>query len=168
MICKLIRFPAPSLRLKCREVLFPLTEEALGHIGDLRDTLAATPHGLAIADNQLHAEGLRVFVARAGLGLPEVAINPFWSSASFEEIRDHEGCLSVPELWAPVSASAAVEFEWQDETGAWRRAQVEGLAARVIQHECRHLDGGTIVDCVSKEKQLEVRLEAIRNRKRGK
>ena len=165
MVRKIIKFPAPSLRVPCKAVSFPLTPELSEHISDLKDTLATTPHGVALASNQILAEGHRVFVVRPGLNLPkvksmsgedslpEVVINPKWEVYPPHEIDtqhpydwpEHagfvEGCLSIPELSMPHVRQYWVEMEYQDEEGRTHVTIARQLAARIIQHECDHLDG---------------------------
>jgi peptide deformylase len=197
---KIIKFPAPSLRTPCREVPFPLSDEVREHIGDLRDTLSATPNGVALASNQVLAEGWSVFVVKpqvewplvrsmSGEPPPQVVINPTISEYPPHEIdigptwappvqyeRELfeyrcfvEGCLSVPELNAPNPHRGYwIEMEYWDEEGRKCIYVARGLTARMIQHECDHLAGKLIYDYASKDVQLRVRAEAIRNRKRGK
>ncbi len=204
MVRRIIRFPAPSLRRKCQDVPLPIPDDwffrdqFLGHLQDLRDTLAATSNGLALASNQILAEGWRVFVARPGLrvpgvrsmwngstdgmqGFPEIVINPRWEAHPPHEIDQRfepgaldehtgfvEGCLSVPELDAPVPRQYWLEMEYQDEDGRASVYVARGLGARIVQHECDHLDGRLIYDLVDPKRQVRVRMEAIRNRKRGR
>ena len=80
-IRKIIKFPAPSLRTKCVEVDFRpdwfFKAEFNAHLDDLEDTLDATPNGVALASNQIRAEGWRVFVVKPGMTmLPRIVINP--------------------------------------------------------------------------------------------
>lgn len=198
MIRKIIKFPAPSLRQPCQEVTFPLSEEMKGHLNDLRDTLAATPHGIAIASNQIEPQGRRVFVVRPTVEwplvrsmswetVPEVVINPKigpypphevdygptwlperWNQEIYEYKCFVEGCLSVPELNRPVDREYWIEMTYQDEEGRDCVYIARGLTARMIQHECDHLDGKLIYDYADKKVQTAVRQQAIKNRKAGR
>lgn len=177
MVKKIIKFPAPSLRAPCTPVTFPPTfpltsEELLGHIQDLKDTLAATPHGVALASNQIRQEGLRVFVSLPGIGLPEVMVNPSYrtaGAASGEMIGENEGCLSVPELTMKMFRFKNIIAEYDDVEGVHHTLEYPApLAARVIQHECEHLDGKLLYDHANQKVQIKVRAEAIRNRKAGR
>ena len=58
---------------------------------------------------------------------------------------DGEGCLSLGPVRMPVERSLEITLEAQDLTGAPVRLELEGMAARVVQHEVDHLDGVLIV-----------------------
>ena len=169
MIRKIIKFPAPSLRAPCKAVAFPITPALLEHIGDLRETLAATPHGVALASNQVLAEGHRVFVVKLGNELPEVVIEPRYDVIrAGGELREVEGCLSIPELSMVNTRHQSVYLRWRGEDGRDYAGAFHGLAARIVQHECDHLDGKLLYDYADRRTQVRVRTEAIKNRKRGK
>ena len=195
-IKRVIRFPSPSLRLPCKPVAFPLSGEVLEHIGDLRDTLAAVPCGVALASNQVAAEGQRLFVVRPGFTgpavacmaspggvqeMPEVCINPAWEAYPPTErdfvgigplLDEHrsfvEGCLSEPELQLQVKREMWVQLSYQDLEGRRCEVVLQGLLARVCQHECDHLRGILIYDYADKRTQMRAKQDAIRNRKRGR
>ncbi|MGB9093713.1 MAG: peptide deformylase [Gallionella sp.] len=52
-----------------------------------------------------------------------------------------EGCLSVPGLRGMVPRHAQIRYQGRDEYGALIDRTVSGFHARVVQHECDHLDG---------------------------
>lgn len=164
---KIIRYPEPSLRWVCQRVEFPLTDEVRRHIDALQDTLMITPGGLALASNQILADGLRLFVVRPGSDLPRVVINPSWESRS-PLIETNEGCLSVPGLQIPVRRHEELTLTYQDELGDPKRYWATGLEAQVVQHECAHLDGWLVVDALPPRLRAEFKALTIRNRKRGK
>lgn len=168
MVKKIIKFPIPSLRKICVPVTFPISDIIQQHIVDLRDTLAVTPHGVALASNQIAADGYRLFVVRPNAcELPEVVINPEFIEVSEEKRQAHEGCLSVPELWTNTSVPvwAIVVFRTMDNSEI--KVRISGLAAQIFQHEQRHLNGKLLYDVVNKKMQLSVYSEVIRNRKKG-
>jgi peptide deformylase len=203
MIKKIIKFPAPSLRNPCREVEFRddwfFKTDFTSHLNDLRDTLAATPNGIALASNQIAAEGYRVFVVRpqvqwplvrsmdAAKGIvPEVVINPkireyiphevdlgpTWATSGERELFDYkcfvEGCLSLPEQNRPIDRPYWIEVEYNNEQGERLVYIARGLTARMIQHECDHLDGKLIYDYLDTKSQILIRNYAIKNRKAGR
>lgn len=57
-----------------------------------------------------------------------------------------EGCLSFPELYAPVNRAARVRVRAQDAEGAPLDFEASDFLARIIQHEIDHLDGVCFVD----------------------
>lgn len=69
-----------------------------------------------------------------------VCINPTLISGG-ESYRDIEGCLSFPDLWLHVSRYKQIQVHYQDITGQVVETVLDGLIARVYQHELDHLDG---------------------------
>ena len=60
-----------------------------------------------------------------------------------------EGCLSIPRVLADVKRAKTVWVEFTDQENAQVRAQLNGLTARVFQHEYDHLQGKLILDYLS-------------------
>jgi peptide deformylase len=73
--------------------------------------------------------------------LQTVLINPFITPLGNEIEEDWEGCLSVPGLRGMVPRHAKIRYQGRDEYGALIDRTVSGFHARVVQHECDHLDG---------------------------
>ena len=74
--------------------------------------------------------------------VPEtVLINPFITPLGAEIEEDWEGCLSVPGLRGMVPRHVQIRYQGRDEYGALIDRTVSGFHARVVQHECDHLDG---------------------------
>jgi peptide deformylase len=71
---------------------------------------------------------------------------------------DQEGCLSLGPIRLPVERSLRVKVEARDETGEPVSLELEGVDARVVQHELDHLDGTLIVD----RTDPDARREALR------
>ena len=115
---------------------------------DMRDTMHAL-NGAGLAAPQIGV-GLRVviFGVQANPRYPDaepvpqtVLINPVITALGEEKIEDWEGCLSVPGLTGLVPRYAAIRYQGLDENGAVIDRRVSGFHARVVQHECDHLDG---------------------------
>ena len=70
-----------------------------------------------------------------------VLINPVITPIGDVEISDWEGCLSVPGLRAVVPRWARIRYTGCDQYGDPITREVEGFHARVVQHECDHLEG---------------------------
>ena len=80
--------------------------------------------------------------------MPLVVVNPEIISSSPEtECRD-EGCLSLPDVWAPVERPSRVFFRAMPLDGKPVECECGGLLGRCIQHELDHLDGKLFVDRV--------------------
>jgi len=72
---------------------------------------------------------------------PTVLINPVLEPIGTEETDDWEGCLSVPGLRGVVPRFQRLRYRGVDPLGEPIDRTVEGFHARVVQHECDHLDG---------------------------
>jgi peptide deformylase len=84
---------------------------------------------------------------------PVTLVNPKIVSASRDtEIAD-EGCLSLPGMTLPVERPVAVRVRARDLRGRRLEYDVEGLEARVVQHETDHLDGVLILERTSREER---------------
>ena len=70
-----------------------------------------------------------------------VLINPLITPLNEEKEEDWEGCLSVPGMRGRVPRFLHIRYQGQDEYGALIDRTVTGFHARVVQHECDHLDG---------------------------
>ena len=77
---------------------------------------------------------------------PMVFINPeiVWES---EQVCDfEEGCLSIPDLREAVVRPERIRLRYRDRDFQPQEQEVEGLLARVIQHEYDHLEGVLFID----------------------
>ena len=70
-----------------------------------------------------------------------VLINPIITPLSDEKENGWEGCLSVPGLRGVVPRYTHIKYEGYDAEGNKLEREVEDFHARVVQHECDHLDG---------------------------
>ena len=70
-----------------------------------------------------------------------VLINPIITPLSDEQENGWEGCLSVPGLRGVVPRYTHIKYEGYDAKGNKLEREVEDFHARVVQHECDHLDG---------------------------
>jgi peptide deformylase len=70
-----------------------------------------------------------------------VLINPIITPLSDEKENGWEGCLSVPGLRGVVPRLTHIKYEGYDAEGKKIEREVEDFHARVVQHECDHLDG---------------------------
>jgi peptide deformylase len=118
-------------------------------ITGLRETMIAA-NGAGIAAPQIGVD-LRVAIF-GGTGknprYPEapdipftVLCNPVLTPLSADRSVGWEGCLSVPGLRGEVPRFEQLRYEGRDANGAKIVRTVDGFHARVVQHECDHLDG---------------------------
>jgi peptide deformylase len=117
-------------------------------IADMRDTMQALD-GAGLAAPQI-GENLRVviFGVEHNPRYPDVEpvpdtvlINPVITPLSTAAEEDWEGCLSVPGMRGLVPRFKNIRYQGYDEFGAPIDRTVSGFHARVVQHECDHLDG---------------------------
>lgn len=74
--------------------------------------------------------------------VPEtVLINPRLTPLAEDQDEAWEGCLSVPGLRGVVARWTRLHYDGFDQFGNVISRDVEGFHARVVQHECDHLDG---------------------------
>lgn len=103
-------------------------------------------HGIGLAAPQVGVSERVVVVSIDGRKLTAL-VNPVILRAEGEQIGE-EGCLSLPGLYGEVLRKAAIEVEALDAEGRSINLFLEGLSARVVQHEIDHLDGVLFVDKV--------------------
>ncbi len=137
------QYPDPALRMRAREVtefdefLMQLVERMFSLMGDAQGVgLAATQVGTL----------QRVFVFDLQDEGPQAVVNPVLSRLSDEKETDEEGCLSLEEIRVPVERSTKVTLDGTNPAGEPVHFELEGLSARVVQHEIDHLDGVLIID----------------------
>ncbi|HAJ13299.1 MAG TPA: peptide deformylase, partial [Comamonadaceae bacterium] len=70
-----------------------------------------------------------------------VLVNPVITPLGREEEEGWEGCLSVPGLRGVVPRWRHIRYQGFDLQGQPIDREVEGFHARVVQHECDHLQG---------------------------
>ena len=70
-----------------------------------------------------------------------ILINPQITPLSEKQENGWEGCLSVPGMRGLVSRYSHIRYSGFDAAGCATEVEAEGFHARVVQHECDHLDG---------------------------
>jgi peptide deformylase len=132
------------------------TAQLAALIDDLRDTMAARA-GAGLAAPQI-AVPLRVVIFGITRNprypdappIPEtVLINPQWSPVGSDQTEAWEGCLSVPGMRLPVLRASRVHLLALSACGQSINREVEGFEARIVQHECDHLNGVLLPDRVA-------------------
>jgi peptide deformylase len=78
-----------------------------------------------------------------------VMINPEITEHSSEAITLEEGCLSFPGIHEKVARAEKINVRYMDENFDEHEEKVEGFAARIVQHECEHLEGHVFIDNIS-------------------
>lgn len=70
-----------------------------------------------------------------------ILINPEIIPLDGEIAEDWEGCLSVPKMRGLVPRPVRIRYRGYDQMARTLQRDVDGFHARVVQHECDHLDG---------------------------
>ena len=140
----------PVLRRPAKKIE-KVTPEIRKLIDDMFETMHAA-NGLGLAAPQVGVSQ-RIFVVEIekdedtpNSGIAYALINPEIVKASDERDIGPEGCLSIPGWRGEVERANKVLLRALDRDGKRIRVEVEGLAARAMQHELDHLDGVLFID----------------------
>jgi peptide deformylase len=148
MIREVLRMGDPRLLAKSVAVTQFDSDELNQLLVDMRDTMAHL-NGAGLAAPQIGV-GLRVVIFGVTSNprypgiepVPDtVLINPQITPLSDEVEEGWEGCLSVPGMRGWVPRFHRLRYSGFDEHGKRFEREAEGFHARVVQHECDHLDG---------------------------
>jgi peptide deformylase len=142
--------PDPLLRKTARAVTPADEADVAKLIPKMFATMYKAP-GIGLAAPQV-GKLLRVVVidiAPDKVPAPFALINPEIIAASDEKATREEGCLSLPDQYADVTRPAWVKVKYQDEQGAKKEIEGDGLLAACLQHEIDHLNGVLFVDYLS-------------------
>jgi peptide deformylase len=150
-LAQIRQWPDPVLKLRAQEV--EAFDDDLRRLVARMQSLMDDANGVGLAGTQVGVLQ-RLFVFRAG-DEERVAVNPRIVDQSEELASDDEGCLSLQGVLVPVERPARVTLEAQDADGGLYRLELEGLGARVVQHELDHLDGVLILERTTPEARRE-------------
>lgn len=135
-------------------------------VSDMIDTMYdANGIGLAATQVDVHKQVIVMDLSEER-NEPRVLINPTVIEKDGETIHD-EGCLSVPEYYAPVKRAESIKITALDEQGEIYELEADGLLAICIQHEMDHLQGKVFVDYLSRLKQDRVRKKLVKRARAG-
>ncbi len=160
-ILKIARMGHPVLGRPALPVADPGAPEIARLIVDMVDTLVDA-NGAGLAAPQVHVP-LRLVLFRVPPGRetaeqesgeddgdsapasvlesPTVLINPEIEPIGTRMAEDMEACLSLPGLAGMVPRHDHIRYRWTDILGEEHEQEATGFHARVVQHECDHLDG---------------------------
>ncbi|MCC8153889.1 MAG: peptide deformylase [Tannerellaceae bacterium] len=146
-----------------QQVLRKETEEITKDYPNLKELVTN------IFDTMYNADGVGLAAPQVGLSIrmlvidgspmgndfPEckdfkrVMINPEIIEESEEKITLEEGCLSLPGVRESVSRAATIRVKYVDADFTEHEETIGGFAARIVQHECEHLEGHVFIDNIS-------------------
>ncbi len=163
-VLPIIKLGHPTLRKKAAPVtVFDANLKTLAK--NMIETMRLND-GIGLAANQVNVLQ-RIFVIDWNLideNLDARAyVNPEILSKEGSEIAE-EGCLSIPNVHADVPRAFKIAVRYQDLEGNAVEEELEGLPARVFQHELDHLNGVLFIDLISpvQKKLIEPQLNKIR------
>ena len=176
MILPIVAYGDPVLRKVGKDIDadYPNLEKL---IADMKETMA-NAHGVGLAAPQI-GKAIRLFLIDASpfaedddlteeeqeelANFNHVFINAKIVKEEGEEWAFNEGCLSIPDVREDVFRQPKITIEYQDESFEKHTRVLDGLAARVFQHEYDHIEGILFTDKLSslKKRLIKKRLENI-------
>lgn len=170
MILPIYAFGQPVLKAKCKDI--DQDYEGLDKlIEDMWETMYAAS-GVGLAAPQI-GKDIRIFMIdtiqiRDEEDVEEGIKQVFINAKKIEEDGDlwpyEEGCLSIPFIRADVSRPQTLTIEYYNEKFEKHKVTLDGINARVVQHEYDHIEGVLFTDHLKplKKKLLKRKLEAIK------
>jgi peptide deformylase len=166
MILPIVAYGDPVLKKKAKEIEkdYPGLEKL---IADMFETMY-NANGVGLAAPQV-GRSIRLFVvdatpvAEGEDGDPtcedfkRVFINPIILEEEGEPWAYEEGCLSIPNIREEVNRKPSVKIEYYDEKWDLYEEELDGFAARVVQHEYDHIEGTLFLDHISPFKKTLLR-----------
>lgn len=176
MILPIIAYGDSVLRKKCINIDKNHTDlDKL--IADMRETME-NAQGVGLAAPQIN-KAIRLFIVDTRpfaeddelsdeernllAGFNKVFINAQITNEEGDEWSFNEGCLSIPNIREDVKRKDTITIEYLDENFKPHKETLNGLAARVVQHEYDHIEGILFTDKLSslKKKLVKKKLEKI-------
>ncbi len=125
-------------------------------VADMYETMYAS-EGVGLAAPQIGRNDRIVVIDADPISetFPECAgrkltlINPRVEVLDGEKVTRGEGCLSLPGLSEDVDRVEHIRLSWLDEDFKEHSEEISGFLARIVQHECDHLEGKVYMDHVS-------------------
>jgi peptide deformylase len=149
-LLKIARMGHPVLVLRAEEVADPTAREVRRLVEDMVETMEDAD-GVGLAAPQVHV-GKRIIIFKApaarepgedprGVAPLTALVNPVIEPLTQEMVQGLEGCLSIPGLSGVVPRVAHIRYRGTTPKGETIVREAIGFHARVVQHECDHLDG---------------------------
>lgn len=171
MILPIVAYGDPVLRKETEEIdaNYPDLKQL---IADMFETMYHSK-GVGLAAPQIGLP-IRLFIVDAAgfnedgeapelEGFKRVFINPIIIEEKGKEWKFEEGCLSIPGIREEVSRKLELHIEYYNENFELVEEKLDGLGARVVQHEYDHIEGILFVDKINplRKQLIKSRLNAI-------
>lgn len=158
MILPVVAYGDPVLKKKASDIdeNYPGLQKL---IADMFETMY-NANGVGLAAPQI-GKSIRLFVVDATpvsegedgdpscVDFKRVFINPIIYDEEGEEWSYEEGCLSIPHIREEVKRKPQLKIEYYDENWDLYEEELDGFAARVVQHEYDHIEGVLFLDHIS-------------------
>jgi peptide deformylase len=177
MVRKIVRYPEPVLRAKCRPVT-EVTPEIRTLATDMLETMREA-NGVGLAAPQIGVD-LQIAVIDVSHNpdcitymkvngekvdmvqhMPVVLINPQLELGSAKELGE-EGCLSFPRLRGDIRRSTDIKVTYTDLDGKTVTVETDGLLSRAFQHEIDHLNGILFIDRLNAVAKVSIKRKLAR------
>ena len=153
---KIIQYPHPTLRYQSKPIT-RVDRELKAIVREMFD-LMYEARGIGLAANQVDLP-LQLFIVNVKADPDEgeelVFVNPVLSSPKGSDDAE-EGCLSIVGVNGMVSRPESVHVKAYDLQGNEIDKTVDGMLAKVIQHEKDHLDGVLFIDRMSESSRKQI------------
>jgi peptide deformylase len=159
-LAQIRQYPDPVLRMEARPVE-EFDDDLRRLVARMKD-LMQEANGVGLAATQVGVLR-RVFVFAPDEDRILALVNPAIPTRAGEMEVDDEGCLSIQGVTVPVERSSAIRLEGRDENGKEVAYDLEGMPARIAQHEYDHLDGKLMLDRTTPDARREA-MAALRPR----
>lgn len=156
----IITLPNPHLRQKSARVkiITPAVQELITDMQSATlDWEDSRPHELGVALAAVQVDQLkRIVIVRNNFDDKNdrtflALIDPEIVKKEGTTVYDHEGCLSVPDIYGLVPRASKVRIRALDEQGREVRMKAQGFLARVLQHEIDHTNGILFIDHIKEQ-----------------
>jgi len=180
MILPIVAYGDPVLKRKAKEI-----PEDFPNLQELIDNMFETMYnanGVGLAAPQI-GRSIRLFIVDASpfaeddvlpdeeravlKDAKEVFINPKIIDENGDEWDFNEGCLSIPEVREDVFRKPSIEIKYFDRDFNLQHKTLDGLFARVVQHEYDHIEGILFTDKLSSLKKRLIKRRLV-NISKGK
>jgi peptide deformylase len=151
-LAQIRQYPDAALKMKARPV--EEFDDELKSLVERMKLLMVDAAGIGLAATQVGVLR-RVFVFQNEDDELLAVVNPEIVERSEETEVADEGCLSIQRITVPVERALEVTIVGKDENGEDVRYELDGYAARCVQHETDHLDGVLMIDRTTPEARRE-------------
>tara|TARA_Y100000590_G_C15745193_1_gene1021753 strand:+ start:5706 stop:6218 length:513 start_codon:yes stop_codon:yes gene_type:complete len=152
---RILYVPNPILRQRSED-LKDIQKEDLLIAEEMMDIMVGAP-GVGLAANQIgilkKIVTINIQDKEKNIDKKYILFNPKIISYSKEKTIMEEGCLSIPEQYAKINRPKEILLEYLNEKKKSVKRKVEGIEARILQHEIDHLSGKLFIDYLSSLKR---------------